>query len=144
MPADHCLQFESSSLRQTDRLTALLCLAHRLGRRRLHDRQRRRRLNALQHPPPIALKLRYVLLCKPGNIVAIGAARLMIGFLTFADSLVKNKEFLEEQRYRPSIQQQMMIAERELIAPFRKPHERNARQRCLGKIEAASAVALQE
>ncbi len=107
------------------------------------DPERRRRAEAFEPAPPELAGLRRVLPPEPGEILGEGACRLELRSLAETQRFIAGEDFFEEDRQRPAVQHQVVMAQDETMRIRRDATERETQQGRAGRIEPARPI-LQE
>src|SRR5262249_13001707 len=107
-------------------------------------RRRRRSRDPFQSFAPEGFALRQVLHAHPRHEVLVRSRRGQRKISTQMKRVIERKHFIEHKTYRPSIEQQVVIAPHQLMMFLAKSDKKDTHQRSSRQIEAAIAVGLEK
>ncbi len=100
------------------------------------ERQRRRRLKARERLPPELLGARRVLPLEPADVLAEGSRPRQLQLPALAEGHVERQHLFEEQRLRPAVHDEVVVAPDEVVRVVADADEREPHQRRLREVEA--------
>ena len=103
-----------------------------------------RRGEAVQRRAPECLGCVEILVLQPGDVIAIGARPRKPQLPLLDEFGIGGKDLVEDQRQRPAIEQQVVMAPDEYVPIRRLAEERQIHQRCLGQHKSTAALVVEE
>ena len=127
VPARQVAQRSGGGAGQPGPVQPVIVRAGRARGRAIHG-ERRGRCEARERPPPVRLRGFEVLPHEPRDVVAERRRILEARLLAPSERLVERHHLLQEDRQRPAVQEDVMVAPDELVHPVGKPRHRQALQ----------------
>ena len=143
MPPRHVAQPGRRGARQTDPLAAEVARPRRARCGALR-RKVCRRDEPSERPPPVRLRGRQILPPEPGDVVAERPRDVRPRILPPRKGPVQELDLLEENRQRPAVQEDVVVAPDELVEVARQTHHRQTLQRRARQVVAPVHIVGQE